>query len=248
MLIDWFTVFAQLINFLILLFLLNRVLYKPIVKTIRNRQEEIESNWQRARQEKQIATEQIVLYQEKQQLLEQQREGMIAQAQQEAEQEYQKLIQQAKQDVKQQQLTWEKAIAQQQQTYFQELEQKLIEQVYGLTEQAFQELANSSLEQQIIQAFIERLQNLTESERQSLAQSLGESEHGLGISSSFELSPTVRHQLIDCLHQKQIYQADQIRFTQVPELICGIELQAKSYKIAWNLHNYLSSLRQQKLK
>lgn len=248
MLIDWFTVFAQLINFLILIFLLHRVLYKPIVRTIRSRQEEIESNWQQARQEKHLAKEQISLYQEKQQKLERQREVMIAQAKQEAEQEYQKLIQQAKQEVKQKHLTWEKAIAQQQQNYYQELEQKLIEQVYDLTEQAFQELANASLEQQIIQTFIRRLQNLSQPERQSLAQHLQESEHGLVISSSFELSSAIRKQIIDCLHQQQIYQTGQVKFTQVPELICGIELQAQSYKIAWNLHNYLSSLQQQEFK
>jgi F-type H+-transporting ATPase subunit b len=32
MLIDWFTVVAQIINFLILVYLLKRFLYKPIIK------------------------------------------------------------------------------------------------------------------------------------------------------------------------------------------------------------------------
>ena len=242
MLIDWFTVVAQLINFLILVFLLHRLLYQPIVRTIRSRQEEIDRHWQEAREEKQMAQEEIALYQEKKKILEQQREVMTAQAKQEAEQEYQQLIQQARQEVKQKQLTWENAIAQQREQFYEDLEQKLTNQVYEIALKAFQELADASLEQQIIRTFIRRLQNLGEQERQSLAKCLQESDNELLICSSFELSPETRHQIIDCLHQQQIYHLPQVRFARVPELICGIELQAKSYKVPWNLKSYLFSL------
>lgn len=52
MLIDWFTVIAQVINFLILVFLLHRFLYRPITKTIQARQKEIQRRWQEAEEEK----------------------------------------------------------------------------------------------------------------------------------------------------------------------------------------------------
>lgn len=248
MLIDWFTVVAQLMNFLILVFLLHRLLYKPIVTTIRNRQEEIDRRWQEAREEKQIAKAEIALYQEKQDMLEQQQQKIIVQAKQEAEQEYKKLIQQAQQEVKQKQITWEDAIAQQQEQFYEDLEQKLTKQVYEIARKAFQELADASLEQQIIRTFIRRLQNLGEPERQSLAKCLQESDNGLLICSSFELSAENRNQIIECLHQQQIYQAPQVKFTTVPELIAGIELQAKSYKVSWNLKSYLFSLQKHEFK
>ncbi len=41
MLIDWFTVGAQLVNFLVLVFLLQRFLYKPILKAIAVREKKI---------------------------------------------------------------------------------------------------------------------------------------------------------------------------------------------------------------
>ena len=41
MLIDWFTVFAQIINFLILIFLLKRFLYGPITRAMEERKKKI---------------------------------------------------------------------------------------------------------------------------------------------------------------------------------------------------------------
>ncbi len=41
MLINWFTVVAQIINFLILVWLLKRFLYKPVLKAIDEREKKI---------------------------------------------------------------------------------------------------------------------------------------------------------------------------------------------------------------
>ena len=41
MLINWFTVLAQIINFLILVFLLKRFLYKPILRAMAEREEKM---------------------------------------------------------------------------------------------------------------------------------------------------------------------------------------------------------------
>ena len=48
MLINWFTVIAQIINFLVLVFLLQRFLYKPIMQTIKKRQKMIDARWKDA--------------------------------------------------------------------------------------------------------------------------------------------------------------------------------------------------------
>ena len=242
MLINWFTVIAQLINFFILVFLLQRFLYKPIVKTIRARQDEIKRNWQEAEAKQERAEAQIALYQEKQTELEQHQQDFITQAKEEAQREYQLLIQQAKDEVRQKQISWENAIAQQQQQYSQDLEQKLTQQVYEVARKTLQDLANASLETQIVQTFIRRLQNLDAKEKVVLAERLKESDNGLLIASSFKLSVHNRQQIVSCLEQQQIHLDREVRFVEVPTLICGIELQGKNYKVSWNVNTYLSSL------
>lgn len=242
MLIDWFTVIAQVINFLILIFLLHRFLYRPITKTIRSRQEEIDRHWQEARQQKQVATEEALSYEEKQRQLQQKEAEIMADAQEKAEQEYQKLIQQARQEVEEKQAAWSEAIAQQQEQFLENLQEKITEQVYKIARHALQELADTQLEQQALATFIYRLENLDEQERQALAQSLQNSDRGLVIRTSFELSRENREKLVASLHQQQIYSGNNVQFATAPSLICGIELQASNYKIAWNLQNYLQAL------
>jgi F-type H+-transporting ATPase subunit b len=61
-LIDWFTVIAQLINFLILVYLLQRFLYKPIVKTIADRDRQIEQQWNEAHRSREVADREAKSY------------------------------------------------------------------------------------------------------------------------------------------------------------------------------------------
>ena len=41
MLIDWFTVIAQIINFIVLVWLLKRFLFKPVLKAVEERQTKV---------------------------------------------------------------------------------------------------------------------------------------------------------------------------------------------------------------
>ncbi|MGF1540466.1 MAG: F0F1 ATP synthase subunit B [Pleurocapsa sp.] len=242
MLIDWFTVFAQIINFLILIFLLHRFLYKPIVKTIKSRQQEIEHRWQEAEKKKEAAQAEAASYRQKQQELEVKKQEFLDRAQEQGEEKYHQLLQQARQEVEQKQVDWENALAQQQEQFLENLQQKIAEQVYQIACQALQELADISLEQQAIATFIHRLETLDEEKQQSLSESLSKSNNGIVIRSSFELSADTRQKILDSLHCKQIYPGNNLQFTTTPDLICGIELQASDYKVAWNLKSYLQSL------
>lgn len=244
MLIDWFTIIAQIINFLLLIFLLHRFLYKPIVKTIQKRQKEIEHNWQEVQEKEKTVDAEIAEYQEKQQDLEDRKNDIMAQAKQKAEQEYQHLLKEAHQNVEQQKQNWKKALAQQQEHFFGNLQQKITMQVFQIVRHAFQELANVQLEKQAIATFIHRLENLDEQKRQSLAECLQASDNGLLIRSSFELSSESHQKIIDSLQEQEIYQENKVQFATAPDLICGIELQSDDYKVAWNLQNYVQSLEQ----
>lgn len=244
MLIDGFTIIAQLINFIILVFLLQRFLYQPILKTIRARQTEIEDRWQAAEEKQAAAQSEASFYQHKQQELEQRQQEVMAEAEAKAEQKYQNLVQQARREVDNKQAKWEAAIMQQQEHLFEEFQQKITENIYQIVRHIFQDLANIQLEQQVMTTFIHRLENLDEKQRQSLAESLKSSEEGLIVRSGFELPAESRDRMINVLKQQQIYPDNPVQFTTQPDLICGIEIQASNYKIAWNLQSYLQSLEQ----
>ncbi|MDJ0597704.1 MAG: F0F1 ATP synthase subunit B [Crocosphaera sp.] len=242
MLINWFTVIAQTINFLILIFLLNRFLYKPIVKTIKARQQEIQQRWQETEKEKKLAKEEADSYQQKQQELEKKQQNIMNQAEIKAEEKYDDLVEQAHQDVEQKRKSWQESMEQEKTQFFNSFQEKIIHQVYKMTHHILADLADVSLEQQMITRFIHRLENLSEQERENLVKSFNTTENDLTIRSHFEISSESRDRLINSLHQTQIYQGNNIQFITSSDLICGLELQSNNYKIAWNLKNYIEDL------
>ena len=80
MLIDWFTVLAQIVNFLLLVWLMNRFLYRRILGAIDARENRIAARLAQAAAKETEAVEQLALYKAKLQQFEQQRESMLASA------------------------------------------------------------------------------------------------------------------------------------------------------------------------
>src|ERR1035437_8882170 len=92
MLIDWFTVIAQVINFLILVWLLKRFLYRPILDAIDAREKRIakelaEANAKQERDE----------FRHKNEVFDQQRAALLSQATIAAKAERQRLLDEARQ-------------------------------------------------------------------------------------------------------------------------------------------------------
>jgi len=67
--IDWITVVAQIVNFLVLVWLLQRFLYGPITRAMKNREKRIENRLTEARQERNEAEDEAEAYRQKQRQL-----------------------------------------------------------------------------------------------------------------------------------------------------------------------------------
>ena len=59
MLIDWFTVIAQIVNFLVLVYLLKRFLYKPIIKAMDGREQRIAGRLEEADKREEEARQEL---------------------------------------------------------------------------------------------------------------------------------------------------------------------------------------------
>ncbi len=242
MLIDWFTVVAQIINFLILVFLLWRFLYKPITKTMQERQRRITNRWEEAQVKQEEAAQAAELYRQKQQELDQQRATFINEAKAQAEEERKQLINQARQEVESMQTGWREAIHREQDEFLANLGKRVQEQTYAITRRTLEDLADANLEQQTIKVFLNRLQTLDETQRQEITQ---QSATEIIIYSSFNIPQTQRQEIINVLQSQQIINGKNIKFTTSPALICGIKLQISNYQISWTFDDYLQTLSEQ---
>lgn len=98
MLIDWFTVAAQAINFLILVWLMKRFLYKPVLNAIDAREKRIATELANADTKKAEAQKEHDEFQQKNTEFDQQRAGLMSKATGEAQAERQRLLDDARKD------------------------------------------------------------------------------------------------------------------------------------------------------
>ena len=75
--IDWFTVIAQVINFLVLVWLLKRFLYKPILNAIEEREKKVSEQLTDAAEKMDEANEKLNQYQQKNEEFDQKKKEMM---------------------------------------------------------------------------------------------------------------------------------------------------------------------------
>lgn len=241
MLIDWFTVAAQIVNFLILAALLKFFLYNRIVKAMDERERNINGRLEAAEQQRQAAEAEAMSYRRQQQAFEAKRAEMLAQVREEADSQRQALMTQARQEVERLQTRWHQAIRDEKDAFLRDLRQRASQQMYAMARRVLADLAHADLEQQIITAFLDQLQALDDSAWQAIATSRQDARQPLVIHSAFHLPQASCQKLREVLQQHLGASVD-IHFATSADLMCGIELQTEGQKIAWSLEHYLETL------
>ncbi|MGK7907225.1 MAG: F0F1 ATP synthase subunit delta [Synechococcus sp.] len=242
MAIDWFTFCAQIVNFIILVLLLKRFLYGPILHTMQERQNRIDARWQEAEQQKVEAQRQAEHYRQQQKILERQQKTLLSEAKAAAEEVRQDLVKQVHLDVDRLQAEWQQTLERDRDEFLVTLKERIAREAWEIARRALQDTANVDIEQRVVEVFLERLAMLDEREQTLLQDSVREPGRHLAIRSSFQLSSKTRQSLLDALQAHQMLGDSGVQFSIAPELIAGVELQVGDRVIAWSLESYLESL------
>jgi F-type H+-transporting ATPase subunit b len=241
MLINWFTVVAQAINFLILVWLLKRFLYKPIRRAIDEREKGIASQLAQAEERAAEAQKERDGFQSRSEVFDRERAALWTKATAEATAERERLVGEARADADALRAKWQDALRNEQRNLNQEVIRWTQKQVFDITRKALADLAGASLEERMSAVFVARLRALTGGAKNQLAAALKTSTQPARVTSAFELPPSQRVAIESAV--KEVLAADtQIQFQTAPELISGIELSASGHKVAWSIADYLATL------
>ncbi|WP_018608037.1 F0F1 ATP synthase subunit delta [Uliginosibacterium gangwonense] len=240
MLIDWFTVGAQTLNFLILVWLMKRFLYQPILHAIAAREKRITDELAAAAAKKAEATQERDTYQRKNAEFDQQRAEMLDKATEDAKAERQRLIAEAHTAIDAMRATHEIALNREQKNLHEEIARYTQREVFAIARKTLGDLAGISLEARICEVFTHRLGTLDAATKQVLAAAVGSSRPVL-VRSAFELSAEQRAAILQAL-QVALAADVHLNFADAPDLISGIELSTAGQKLAWSIADYLASL------
>jgi F-type H+-transporting ATPase subunit b len=237
--LDWFTFVAQIINFLILLWLLQRFLYKPVQQVMENREKEITNRLEEARLTLIDAQEKLSDHQQKLDHFEENEKSMLAEARQEAEEYRKNLLTEARYEIEKLQDRWRKTIDEEKEQFLTDLEERSFEKVLDVVRKIIHELADQELEHHVLTNFIQKVETISPEQIEIFTQS---TDHTLEITTAFPLKEKDKQKMIAIL--REIFTTDvECGFSERPELGLGIEIRTSGWKMGWNLRSYLEEMR-----
>ena len=241
MLIDWFTVIAQVVNFLILVWLLKRFLYRPILNAIDAREKVIAGQLAEAEANKLEASKERVEFQHKNEAFDQQSAALLSKATEAAKVEHQRLMDKAKRAADDLSTSRHDALRAEIQNLGQTIHNQTQEEVFAITRKVLMDLATTGLEERMGAVLIRRLHEMDNQSKADVAEALKSASTPALVRSAFDLPEAQQAAIKTALNET--FAADiPVRFETAPNLVCGIELTTMGQKVAWSIADYLSEM------
>ncbi len=264
--IDWFIVGAQLFNFLVLVFLLKRFLYKPVVGAMAAREKRITDRIAQAaeRESKAKALQQSLS--EKIAAMDSQREAMVAKIHEQVDGERQHLMEAMRDEVAKQRAAWRDDANRENEEFARELRHEVADAVLALSRRALADLADAKLEHSIVEHFLAQLRALDPEQQHALSAFRGP----LTVATSFEIDPDQRAAIAQALRDASDAggagaagdtgnaadaadargaagadaRAMPIRWVRDERLLCGLRVRAEGFELGWAIDDYLDDVRE----
>ncbi|MBU3824900.1 MAG: hypothetical protein H9917_08750 [Candidatus Oceanisphaera merdipullorum] len=233
--IDWITVLAQMANFLLLVWLLKRFLYRPILDGIDARETEIATRMAQAGIAKQQAQTEAALYKAQQAELHERQERLVAEALNDTKQQRDALLREARTKLEQEQADWQRHLSAEREKFNQQLQRNGEQALLTLTRKALHDLADESLEATIVRHVGKRLAPLAG----ELMAAAGATD--VAVASTREpLADGEQAQLRSYIN-KLLPQLT-LSFISNAEQAPGLILQVGGAQVAWTIDSYTDEL------
>ena len=241
MLIDWFTVGAQALNFVILVWLMKHFLYKPVQDAIAAREKRIAGQLADADKKKAEAKKDRDDFQHKNDAFDQERAALLKKATDDANSERERLLDAAGEAADALTAKRKESLQADAENMNRDLRQRVQDEVFAIARKTLADLASASLDERMCETFVGRLRAVEGAEKKRLADAFDSKTEPLIVRSTFELPAAQRAAIQKAVHETFATKAD-LHFETAPDLVGGIELSAGGRKLAWSIADYLTSL------
>lgn len=233
--IDWITVIAQIANFLVLVWLLKRFLYRPILDGIDAREAEISRRMDDAREAKKKANVAALEFKNQQQKLLAEQEELVNQALMASQSQRDKLLMDARATLEQERKDWHRQQQRENQKFVTALHRAGAETLLELARKMLRDLADQTLEEAIIRHVGARLQ--------SMAEDLSSASGGSKVAEATtheRLSDAAQEQLR--VEVEHLLPGISLRFETDSKQAPGLVLRIGGAQLAWTIDSYTEEL------
>lgn len=238
--IDWFVFLCQIVNLLLLLWLLKKFLYGRIIGAMDAREAKIASTFEEAEKARETARVAESQYETRLRNLEAEYDAMMNRAREEAEVRRKEMLDLARAEVDKLQARWMETVRSERDAFLQELRRMAGTQIYAITRRVLKDLADVELEKRIVEILMERIETMDEAERGKFRDSIAEGG-AIIVQSAFDIPPDEQRKLDEAIH-RHIAGGAEVVFERTDDVMTGYELKSDGHKIAWSIKDYVDSL------
>lgn len=232
--IDWLTVAAQAVNFLILVFLLKKFLYGPVIAAMDRREARIAARLSEAAEREALAGRAEKDYEGRLRELERERAAMLDDARGQADAERERLFAAAREEVARTEDRWRDELDRERQALRQSLRQEIALSALAIARRSLSDLADAKLESRVVDVFLQRLAALEPERRTAFTEGQGPAT----VATGFPLNDGDRARIVAALRE---FAGDALEavFETDPDLVCGIEVDRAGRRIGWSVADQL---------
>jgi F-type H+-transporting ATPase subunit b len=239
--IDLFVLAAQIINFLVLVFLLKYFLYDRILGAMDAREAKIASRFEEAERLKDEARTSAQAYEEMNRELHEKADDLMTRAQKAAENEKNQLMDTAREEVDQVRQRWYETLSREKKAFLDDLRRRAGTYIYDTIRHVLADMADEDLEARMVQVFISRIRDMSSEQQETLKNSLKAEGSVILVRSAFTLNPDQQKKIEDAV-RPYVSARVRTRFEIMDTIGAGIDLMAHGYKLSWSIEDYLASL------
>ena len=244
MLIDWFTVGAQVLNFVVLVWLMKHFLYQPVLNAIAAREKRISDQIAVATAKETQAASERKTFEDKNTAFDQQRADLLDKATTDAKAEALQLADDAKKTALALSAKHEQSLARQAAHLQQTIAGRAAHEVFAVARKALADLANVDLQSRMVEVFTQHMSELQGPAKKQLDAALKQSTDPALVRSHYELLTDQQAAIRKAV--KKTFSADvALRFQTAADAVCGIELSVGGQKLAWTIDEYVRDLQQE---
>jgi F-type H+-transporting ATPase subunit b len=237
MTIDWWTLFLQTVNFLLLVWLLQHFLYKPVRAVIEKRRELAEQALIKAEAAEKEAETAKTTFEARSAELDKTREATIEAAQQSGEADAKTIIAQARKQANEILAAANAAAASNRDAALSNLKQDIIETAVKIAETILRKTANGDLNEVFLAHILDEIGALGQEDRARIDADLADKESTVEVATSMPLTKDERDTWTRTLRERLHLRAAP-KFTTAPDLLGGAELRFPhaTVRFAWSDH------------
>jgi F-type H+-transporting ATPase subunit b len=237
--LNWSTFALELINFLVLIWILKRFLYKPVLAAIERRRARVDKILQDAQALERAATARKQEYQQRLAHWEQQQASAHHQLEQELETERQRLHAELLAGIEKEREREQALLERAHMDHQRDQERQALAQGARFTARLLGRLASPALQQRLLDMALEDLAAIPDARRVAICTGLNGESRPIEVSSAFALSAPQRQQLQQAIGHWLQCPLPAWRFTEDERLLAGIRIQLGAWILRANLEDEL---------